>query len=410
MEWEIPYVVSRSLTLEVSRLGKLVGATSLSRRPSELDPDALPVLLGFSQGATPRAAFDRLSQEWEMEEAGFVEFVQTMIDQGFLVPVAAAGAEVGDRPLPTDMFGSVFSHLSMLRDTLRVMSYRAAIERHSPGKTVVEVGCGTGILSLFAAKAGARKVTAIEETRIAEVAAAMFAANGCAEIIDLKIGNSRDVEIDEPADLLIHEILGVDAFDENILPVILDARRRFLRPGGRLLPQRVEICCVGVETEETPGQDPLLVMARARELSGFYGMNFDPFLAALDARLARPQAGRVMNSVGDRQVFERKILSEEVRLMDVDLQEGDLEIVGRPAAATLRIVAEGKLGGVALFFRAHLDEELRITNSPLAPITSWGWDVRTFSRRIHVSPGDEVTLSLEIESTFGRQRTTIDLA
>ena len=103
-------------------------------------------------------------------------------------------------------------------------------------------------------------------------------------------------------------------------------------------------------------------------------------------------------------------MGSEVRLMDVDLQEGDLEIVGRPAAATLRIVTEGKLGGVAVFFRAHLDEELQLTNSPLAPITSWGWDVRTFSQRTHVSPGDEVTLSLEIESTFGRQRMTIDLA
>lgn len=409
MEWDVPYVVSRSLTLEVSRLGKLVGATSLSRRPSELDPDAVPVLLGFAKGSTPRAAFDLLSEEWEMEEEGFAEFVQTMMDQGFLVPVAAAGAEAGDRPLPTDMFGSVFSHLSMLRDTLRVMSYRTAIERHSPGRSVVEVGCGTGILSLFAAKAGAKKVVAIEETRIAEVAAAMFEANGCSDVIDLRIGNSRDVEIDEPADLLIHEILGVDPFDENILPVILDARRRFLKPGGRLLPHRVEICCLGVEVEEGTGLDSSLTRSRARELAGFYGLSFAPVLAALEERLSRPQTGRVLAGM-DKQTFERKILSEEVRLMDIDFQEGDLEIVGRPASASLRILTGGTLAGAVLFFRAHLDEDLRITNSPLAPITSWGWDVRTFSRRLPVSPGDEVPLSLEIESTFGRQRMAIDLA
>ena len=118
---------------------------------------------------------------------------------------------------------------------MRVQAYRAAILRQCAGKRVVEIGCGTGILSIFAAQAGATAVTAIEETRIAELAARLLVANGVEDRVEIKLGNSRDVEIDPPADVIVHELLGSDPFSESILPVIADARR-FLAPGGRFEP------------------------------------------------------------------------------------------------------------------------------------------------------------------------------
>jgi SAM-dependent methyltransferase len=402
VDWDAEYVISRSLTLEVTRTGKLVAATSLSRSPYELDAEAVPVLLAFASGTTPRAAFERLRVEWEIEEGDFGQFVETMLDDGVLVP---AGGEPA-ASLVSTRFGDAANHTGMLRDTTRVMAYRAAIERHAPGKRVVEVGCGTGILSLFAAKAGASKVIAIEESQVSGTAAAMFQVNGCLGVIDLKVANSRNVELDEPADLLIHEILGVDPFDENLLPVLLDARRRLLRPGGRMLPRRLEICCLGIEGTEDPQHDAAMAVARARELSGLHGLDFGPVVQAVEAAVLRPLRSR--SWLGDK-TFDRKVLSEELRILDLDLEAGDLEIVGRPASASLRIAAEGTLVGIVLFFRAHLDEEIQLTNSPFAPLTHWGWDVRIFSRRLSVRPGDEVPLAIEIESGFGNQRMIIDL-
>lgn len=405
VNWDAEYVISRSLTLEVTRTGKLVAATSLSRSPYELDAEAVPVLLAFASGTTPQAAFQQLQEEWEIEWDAFGQFVGTMLEDGVLV---SAGGEPADSLVSTK-FGDAANHVVMLRDTVRVMAYRAAIEKHAPGKRVVEVGCGTGILSLFAAKAGARKVIAIEESQVSETAAAMFAANGCSESIDLKVANSRNVELselDEPADLLIHEILGVDPFDENLLPVLLDARRRLLRPGGRMLPRRLEVCCLGVEGPEDPRHDAAMAVARARELSGMHGLDFSPVVRAVEAAASRPRRNRAW--LGDKS-FDRKVLSEELRLLDLDLEGGDLEIVGRPASASLRITAEGTLVGIVLFFRAHLDEEIQLTTSPFAPLTHWGWDLRLFSRRLRVRPGDEVPLAVEIESTFGNQRMNIDL-
>ncbi len=402
VDWDADYVVSRSLTLEVTRTGKLVAATSLSRRPYELDSEAVPVLLAFASGTTPRAAFQQLQEEWEIEWDGFGQFVKTMLDDGVLV---SAGGEPPTSLVSTG-FGAAANHVGMLRDTVRVMAYRAAIEKHAPGKRVVEVGCGTGILSLFAAKAGASRVIAIEESQVSETAAAMFKANGCSDVIDLKVTNSRNAEMDEPADLLIHEILGVDPFDENLLPVLLDARRRLLKPGGRMLPRRLEICCLGIEGTEDYEHDAALAVVRARELSGLHGLDFSPVVQAVEASSSRPRRTR---SWLNEKTFDRKVLSEELRLLDLDLEAGDLEIVGRPSAASLRITAAGALVGVVLFFRAHLDEEIRLTNSPFAPVTHWGWDIRTFSRRLPVRPGDEVPLAVEIESTLGNQRMNIDL-
>src|SRR5262249_15890365 len=144
--------------------------------------------------------------------------------------------------------------------------YRRAIFRHCRDKTVVEVGCGSGILSIFAANAGARRVIAIEESGIADLAAAMFEANGVSDRIELRRANSRDVSVDEPADILIHEMLGNDPLNEGILPSIEDARARLVAPNGMLIPSVMEICCVGFEVADTPYNDRARAIRELTEL------------------------------------------------------------------------------------------------------------------------------------------------
>lgn len=404
MDWDAFYIISGSLRLEISPAGKLVLSGSPSRKPQEAQLDSIPVLLGFATGARPRDVFNRLQQDWEIDEAGFAEVVEAMAEQELLVP---AGGEEGP-PLPDQGFGSVRAHFVMLKDLVRVLSYRSAIERHARGRNVVEIGCGTGVLSLFAARAGARRVTAIEQTRISQVAARMFAANGCSEVIDLRVANSRDVELDEPADLLIHEILGVDPFEENLLPYLEDARRRLLRPGGRFLPYRLEVCCMGIELEEPPppsGED--LTLAEAKELPGVYGLDFGPFLEALADSRPRPATSRTWLEGNSR--FGPRLLSEEQRFLDIDFARDSLDFDGHTATIPLRIIREGSLEGVVVFFRAHLDEHIQLTTSPLAPPTSWGWSLRHFSKRKQVVPGDEVTVAVEFGHRGGAQGLKIDL-
>jgi len=404
MQWDVPYVVSRSLTFEILRTGRLAATSSISRPPQDMDLDALPVLMAFAAGATPRAALASLQAEWELDDEGFATVVAALIDQAFLVPVGQEGAV----SLAQEGFASVLAHHNMLQDTVRVMAYQAAIARHSRGCTVVEVGCGTGILSIFAARAGARRVVAIEESEIATLAERMFRANGCDGVVELRRANSRDVELDEPADLLIHEILGTDPFIENILPAVLDARQRLLRPGGRLLPWRIQTFCVGIEIETKPHRDQAYLLAEAEEAQRLYGLDMTPLselLAAADPRLLAPPF-----EDADSKIFKPKVLSEECLLLDLDLRTDGLDRAGEPSEASLRIQSPGTLGALAVYFRAHLDEDIQLATAPFAPLTSWGRSLRLLARRVTVAPGDEVRLALGLKSRRGRQRLDIDLA
>lgn len=404
MQWDVPYVVSRSLTLEIQRTGRLAATSSISRPPQDVELDALPVLLAFAAGVTPREALVRLQAEWELDEEGFATVVTALIDQAFLVPVGRGSAV----SLAQEGFASVLGHHYMLQDTVRVLAYQAAIARHSRGCSVVEVGCGSGILSIFAARAGARRVVAIEESEIASLAEQMFRANGCDGIVELRRANSRDVELDEPADLLIHEILGSDPFAENLLPAVLDARERLLRPGGRLLPWRVQVLCLGVEVETKPHRDQAYLLAEAAEAQRLYGLDMTPLLELLAA--ADPRQIEPPFDDADAKMFKPKVLSEECLLVDLDLRTDGLDKAGEPSEARLRIQSPGTLGALAVYFRAHLDEDIQLANAPFAPLTSWGRRVRNLSGRLTVAPGDEVRLRVELKSRRGRQMLDVDLA
>ncbi|HWN42050.1 MAG TPA: 50S ribosomal protein L11 methyltransferase [Thermoanaerobaculia bacterium] len=404
MEWDVPYVVSRSLTFEILRTGRLAATSSISRPAQDMDLDAVPVLMAFAAGATPREALAALQAEWELDDEGFAIVVAALIDQAFLVPVGQESAVA----LAQEGFASVLAHHNLLQDTVRVLAYQAAIARHSRGCSVVEIGCGSGILSIFAARAGARRVVAIEESEIATLAERMFRANGCDGIVELRRANSRDVELDEPADLLIHEILGTDPFAENLLPFVLDARKRLLRPGGRLLPWRVQVFCLGVEVETKPHRDQAYLLAEVAEAQRLYGLDMTPLmelLAEVDPRLIAPPF-----EDADAKVFKPKVLSEECLLVDLDLRTDDLDSAGEPSEARLRIQSPGTLGSLAVYFRAHLDEDIQLATAPFAPLTGWGRLLRPLSGRLAVAPGDEVRLRVELKSRRGRQMLDVDLA
>jgi SAM-dependent methyltransferase len=401
MEWHLPYTVSRSVVLQIGSGGELLARNSVSRQPYVLAPDGVPVLMAFGGGRTPADALVRMRLKWKVEEEGFVTVVSALIAQNLLTP-AEAGV---DSSLVADGFGSALSHFHMIRDNVRVMSYRRAIQRHCAGRTVVEIGCGSGILSIFAAQAGARRVVAIEESRIADVAAEMFRANGVADRIELRRANSRDVTLDERAEVLIHEVLGSDPFSENMLAFIADARERLLAPNGRLIPSVLEVCCVGFEVTERPSLDLGRASAELVELEGLYGIDFSAFRRALEAE---PDVfRRPLSDLGKNQ-FEPRILTDEVQLCRLDLST-DTEVAPRQDLR-LRAIRSGSLGGILVYFRAHLDEETFLSTSPSAPRTCWAWDGRPLDRLIAVEPGQEIPLVTELRTVLGLERLRVALA
>lgn len=163
--------------------------------------------------------------------------IAELLDAGAIRRVDADDAEV---PRPASR--GLGMHLELLDDRERTDAFLAAIAATvRPGDVVVDLGSGSGVLAMAAVRAGAARVYAIEASDFAEVAAAAFSANGMADRITLLRGWSHRLELPERADLLISEILGNDPLGEGVLRFLPDAASRFLKPGGRLLPARLEV-------------------------------------------------------------------------------------------------------------------------------------------------------------------------
>ena len=135
-------------------------------------------------------------------------------------------------------------HYDMLHDCVRTSSYRNAILKNAKsfeGKIVADVGCGTGILSLFAAQAGAKRVYAIECTDIANVCEKIIKDNHYDHIITLIRGESEQVELPEKVDIIISEWMGYSLYYEVMLPAVISIRDRFLNEDGVILPSEATL-------------------------------------------------------------------------------------------------------------------------------------------------------------------------
>ena len=146
---------------------------------------------------------------------------------------------------------SVRGHGSMLRDARRVDAYaRALAENVRPGDVVVEIGAGTGLFAILACRAGAKKVYAIESDDVIELGRENAVANGYGDRIEFIHDLSTRVDLAERADVIVSDVRGVLPLFEAGLASLIDARERFLAPGGRMIPSRDRVMAAAVEAPD----------------------------------------------------------------------------------------------------------------------------------------------------------------
>ena len=177
-------------------------------------------------------------------------------------------------------------HDLLLRDSVRNRAFRRALAlRVTPGSSVLDIGSGTGLWAIEAARLGASRVVAIEkEPLLASIIERMAAENGVADRVRVVRGDSRRVSLPRQFDLLVSETVGNLGFDEGILPIVADARARFLRPRGTVIPEAIALLAapghegwrpplraesfrsLALHIPREPGQRRIRLLARPRDL------------------------------------------------------------------------------------------------------------------------------------------------
>ena len=277
-------------------------------------------------------------------------------------------------------YGDIELQRRMVSDRFRTDAFAAAIrEVVQPGDVVLDVGTGTGILSMFAAKAGARKVYGIDATDIAEVATDLVKANGLSDQIQILRGRAGELQLDQKVDLIISEWLGNAAFAEGMLHAVLDARDHNLTQAGRMLPSKVRVLIA-------PLDEPILYNTDG---PGFWREPIHDldFSSLQEVELTQ---GRTMQI----RVEPAAVLAPGQALLELDLLTASMEDVWFEGQLEFVPVREGVLNGFCLWFEAELSRSVVLDTGPFSPETHWAQTYMSFSPR-PVRAGERVEVSVD---------------
>ncbi|GAB4838937.1 Protein arginine N-methyltransferase 1 [Ancistrocladus abbreviatus] len=165
------------------------------------------------------------------------------------------GSIIGCDKTSADYYFDSYSHFGiheeMLKDVVRTKTYQNVIYKNAfliKDKIVLDVGAGTGILSLFCAKVGAKHVYAVECSHMADMAKEIVEANGYSNVITVLKGKIEEIDLPVPqVDVIISEWMGYFLLYENMLNTVLYSRDKWLAKSGIVLPDKASLYLTAIE-------------------------------------------------------------------------------------------------------------------------------------------------------------------
>lgn len=240
---------------------------------------------------------------------------------------------------------SITNYGAMIADRVRIRAYAEALRRVITSDSVVlDLGTGTGIFALLACRFGARRVYAVEPADAIQVAREIAAANGFADRIEFQQAKSTEVTLPERADVIVSDIGGVMPWFQTHLPSIADARRRFLAPGGTLIPRQDAVWAAAVDAPDL----------YARHTTPWDDCGFD-FDMAPARRLA-------VNTFKKGEVTADRMLTPPQRWATIDYTMVDDWNIQAPVRWMVSRVGTGH--GIVVGLDRILAEGIRLTNAP----------------------------------------------
>lgn len=271
---------------------------------------------------------------------------------------------------------SLSDYSRMIADRVRLDAYTEALRRAvRSGSVVVDLGAGTGIMTLLACRFGAGRVFAIEPGEIIQVAREVVAANGFSDRVEFLQQLSTEVTLPARADVVVSDLRGVLPLYQQHLPAIADARRRFLAPGGTLIPRSDTLWAAPVEATD------------------FYETFVAP--GPTNGVDLEPARRRACNLFSKARVSPQQLLAEPFCWATLDYS-----VVESPdVAADLRfsVSRAGTAHGLLLWFDSVLADGAAFSNSPAAPELIYGSGFFPLAEPVPAAPGDTVAVALRAD-------------
>jgi protein arginine N-methyltransferase 1 len=271
-------------------------------------------------------------------------------------------------------------HRTMLADRVRNEAFHEALKRTIvPGQSVIaDIGAGSGLLGFMASRLGAREVHCFEVADIIHLALALAKQN---RIRNCHFYHDHSTNILDPAkvDVVVTETLGNYAYEENILETANDALR-FLKPGGTVIPARIEQFVA-----------PVIAERFHRELSVWDDVGF-----GLDFAAAKRTT---LNNMYVRGIAPGDLLPAEdaVQLWDrVELTRKNKSLRRGEGRWTLN--ADTTIYGFALFWDAELVPGVHLSTHPAAPRTHWEQLYLPLLEPVVARAGDKIAIRIDSDS------------
>ena len=300
-------------------------------------------------------------------------------------------------------YGQLMFQQNMLQDVVRTSLYRRAVFENGVdfrGKVVVDVGCGSGILSFFAAQAGARKVYAIEASRAADDARMLVRGNGLESVITVVHGKVEDVELPEECDIIISEPMGTLLVNERMIESFVIARDRFMRksadgsgiaPGCNMFPSRSTIYLAPFCDEALFAEQYNKTLFFAQ--NEFHGVDLTPLRdAALRSYFSQPIVD----------AFDPSLLLDEATEHLLDFRtttDAELQRIEIPFRFTAAYTAQ--MHGIAGWFDVEFlgsASKVVLTTAPGAPTTHWHQLRCLFQTPVFVMAGQTISGNLLLQT------------
>jgi len=266
---------------------------------------------------------------------------------------------------------------ALLDDPVRLAAFqRAILASVRPGDIVADIGCGLGTFAVFACRAGAQRVYAVEESPIIELAREVVRVNGFSHSVHFLPGRSTKLAVPERVQVAIFEDYPTSLLSPSVLRTVRDLVSRWLTPEGRLVPDRARLFVAAVE--DAQGHQTIDRFAATHDRVA--GVDFSP------------TRSRIFSSAHSRRLGQASLLTAPFKAADVTLPGASPAAL--KVATRLQAVRQGAIHGLLLWFELELGETW-LGTGPEAPASAWAQTLFPLESPIQVGAGSLIELALD---------------